>query len=128
MEVQSMDKEDAVREKGIYHVTVVGSGVNFLLLLFKFFAGIVGHSAAMLADAVHSLSDFVTDIIVIVCASLPNRKMRGTITDMVNMRHWQQPLSVLYYFLSVLGFCGTALHPFIIFCMEVLCRNRGCWH
>ncbi|MCQ9353646.1 cation diffusion facilitator family transporter, partial [Corynebacterium sp. 209RC1] len=45
---------------------VVGSVVNFLLLVFKFFAGIVGHSAAMLADAVHSLSDFITDIIVIV--------------------------------------------------------------
>ena len=37
-----------------------------LLLLFKFMAGIVGHSAAMVADAVHSLSDFVTDIIVLV--------------------------------------------------------------
>lgn len=37
-----------------------------LLLLFKFVAGFVGHSAAMVADAVHSLSDFVTDIIVLV--------------------------------------------------------------
>ena len=73
MEVQSMDKEDAAREKGIYHVTVVGSGVNFLLLLFKFFAGIVGHSAAMLADAVHSLSDFVTDIIVIVFVRISSK-------------------------------------------------------
>lgn len=68
-----MDKEDAAREKGIYHVTVVGSGVNFLLLLFKFFAGIVGHSAAMLADAVHSLSDFVTDIIVIVFVRISSK-------------------------------------------------------
>lgn len=66
MEIQAQNKEDATREKGIYRVTVVGSIVNFLLLLFKFFAGIAGHSAAMLADAVHSLSDFVTDIIVIV--------------------------------------------------------------
>lgn len=65
MEIQAQNKEDATREKGIYRVTVVGSIVNFLLLLFKFFAGIAGHSAAMLADAVHSLSDFVTDIIVI---------------------------------------------------------------
>lgn len=129
MEVQPMDKEDAAREKGIYHVTVVGSGVNFLLLLFKFFAGIVGHSAAMLADAVHSLSDFVTDIIVIVFVRISSKpEDEGTITDMVNMRHWQQPLSALYYFLSVSGFFGTALYPFIIFCMEVLCRNRGCWH
>ncbi len=37
-----------------------------MLLLFKFVAGIVGHSAAMVADAVHSLSDFVTDVIVLV--------------------------------------------------------------
>ena len=45
---------------------MVGGTVNVMLLLFKFVAGIVGHSAAMIADAVHSLSDFVTDIIVLV--------------------------------------------------------------
>ncbi len=45
---------------------MVGGAVNVVLLLFKFVAGIVGHSAAMVADAVHSLSDFVTDIIVLV--------------------------------------------------------------
>ena len=47
-------------------MTLVGGAVNVILLLFKFVAGIVGHSAAMGADAVHSLSDFVTDIIVLV--------------------------------------------------------------
>ena len=61
-----MESEKSSREKGIYKVTIVGSVVNFLLLVFKFFAGITGHSAAMLADAVHSLSDFITDIVVIV--------------------------------------------------------------
>ena len=61
-----MQSEKSSREKGIYKVTIVGSIVNFLLLVFKFFAGIAGHSAAMLADAVHSLSDFITDIVVIV--------------------------------------------------------------
>ena len=45
---------------------MAGGAVNVVLLLFKFVAGIVGHSAAMIADAVHSLSDFVTDIIVLV--------------------------------------------------------------
>jgi cation diffusion facilitator family transporter len=54
------------RNKEIYKVTMVGGAVNVVLLLFKFVAGIVGHSAAMIADAVHSLSDFVTDIIVLV--------------------------------------------------------------
>ena len=54
------------REKSIFKVTWIGSIVNFLLLVFKFIAGILGHSSALIADAVHSLSDFVTDIIVIV--------------------------------------------------------------
>ena len=53
------------RNKEIYKVTLVGGIVNIILLLFKFVAGIMGHSAAMIADAVHSLSDFLTDIIVI---------------------------------------------------------------
>ena len=54
------------RNKEIYKVTLVGSAINVVLLIFKFVAGFVGHSAAMVADAVHSLSDFVTDIIVLV--------------------------------------------------------------
>lgn len=54
------------RNREIYQVTLVGGVVNVILLLFKFVAGIVGHSAAMVADAVHSLSDFITDIIVLV--------------------------------------------------------------
>lgn len=46
-------------------VTWVGLFVNLGLTLFKLFAGIVGSSAAMVADAVHSLSDFLTDVVVI---------------------------------------------------------------
>lgn len=56
----------AVREKELTRVTLVGSLGNLTLMAFKFVAGIVGHSAAMMADAVHSLSDFLTDLIVIV--------------------------------------------------------------
>ena len=54
------------RNREIYKVTLVGGVVNVVLLLFKFIAGILGHSAAMVADAVHSLSDFVTDVVVLV--------------------------------------------------------------
>lgn len=61
------------REKQIYKVTLAGGAVNVLLLIFKFLAGILGHSAAMLADAIHSLSDFVTDLIVIVFIHLSGR-------------------------------------------------------
>ncbi len=58
----SFEKERAAKAN---LVTLVGSLLNLLLTLFKFFAGIVGRSSAMLADAFHSLSDFVTDLVVI---------------------------------------------------------------
>ena len=58
--------EKMSRERQIYKVTIVGSIANFVLLVFKFVAGVLGKSSAMIADAVHSLSDFVTDIIVLV--------------------------------------------------------------
>ena len=54
------------RQKEIFKVTLVGSAANVLLTVFKFVAGIVGHSAAMTADAVHSLSDLLTDAVVLV--------------------------------------------------------------
>ena len=54
------------REKEIYKVTLVGGVANLLLVGFKFIAGTVGHSGAMLADAVHSLSDFLTDVVVLI--------------------------------------------------------------
>ena len=54
------------REDQIARVTLAGSVVNLLLVGVKFVAGIAGHSAAMISDAVHSLSDFVTDIVLLV--------------------------------------------------------------
>ena len=54
------------REDEIARVTLVGSVVNVLLVGLKAVAGVAGHSAAMVSDAVHSLSDFVTDIVVLV--------------------------------------------------------------
>ena len=54
------------REDAIARVTLTGSVVNLLLVGLKAVAGLVGHSAAMISDAVHSLSDFVTDIVVLV--------------------------------------------------------------
>lgn len=61
------------RNKEIYKVTLVGGAVNVVLLVFKFVAGILGHSAAMVADAVHSLSDFVTDVIVLVFVRISSK-------------------------------------------------------
>lgn len=59
------DKTTDIRTKQIYRVTLLGMFVNMLLFVFKLVAGIIGRSGAMIADAVHSASDFATDIVVL---------------------------------------------------------------
>lgn len=61
------------REKEIFSVTLKGSAVNALLILLKFLAGFLGRSSAMVADAVHSLSDFISDIIVLVFVKIAGK-------------------------------------------------------
>ena len=46
-------------------VTLIGALVNGLLILIKFIAGIFGQSQALIADAVHSVSDLFTDAVVL---------------------------------------------------------------
>ena len=65
--------ETIIRKRELMRITFVGSVGNLILLLFKFVAGIWGHSSAMLADAVHSLSDFVTDVVVIVFVNISSK-------------------------------------------------------
>ena len=66
-----MDEKQRLRE--VYKVTLAGSVINVLLLVVKFAAGILGHSAAMIADAIHSLTDFATDVVVLVFVKLGNK-------------------------------------------------------
>lgn len=54
------------RAKEAKKITFIGSIVNLILSAAKLAGGIVGNSAAMLADAVHSISDFATDLVVLV--------------------------------------------------------------
>lgn len=61
------------REKEIYRVTLIGTVVNAVLIVLKFIAGIFGKSSAMIADAVHSLSDFITDVIVLVFVKIAGK-------------------------------------------------------
>ena len=68
----------STREKQIYKVTAVGSVVNIFLTAFKFVAGILGRSSAMVADAVHSLSDLVTDVIVVVFVKTASKPVDRT--------------------------------------------------
>ncbi|CAM9824229.1 unnamed protein product [Discosporangium mesarthrocarpum] len=51
------------RAREVDTITWLGALVNVGLAGFKFFAGILGHSAAMIADAGHSLSDLLSDAV-----------------------------------------------------------------
>ncbi len=101
--MQTLDTESTMREREIYRVTIVGSIVNFLLLVFKFFAGIAGHSAAMLADAVHSLSDFITDIIVILFVRL-SAKPEDEGHDYGHGKYETLATAIIGIFLVLVGF------------------------
>lgn len=62
---QSTDMKSGARERRIYQVTLYGAIANIVLCAAKLAAGIIGRSSAMVADGVHSLSDLITDFIVI---------------------------------------------------------------
>ena len=61
------------RTSGIKNATIKGSIGNFVLVLFKLAAAKMANSPAMLADAIHSLSDFITDIIVLIFVNISGK-------------------------------------------------------
>ncbi|MFI3285248.1 MAG: cation diffusion facilitator family transporter [Rikenellaceae bacterium] len=63
----------STRESRIYNVTLWGCIVNIILAIAKAAAGIVGRSGAMMADAVHSLSDLASDVVVILFVKLASK-------------------------------------------------------
>jgi cation diffusion facilitator family transporter len=46
-------------------ITIIGTLVNIILILLKIIGGILGKSQGLIADAVHSVSDLFTDVIVL---------------------------------------------------------------
>ncbi|MCQ2178148.1 MAG: cation diffusion facilitator family transporter [Bacteroidales bacterium] len=62
------------RERTIARVTLWGAFFNLLLTLLKMLAGIFGRSSAMVADAVHSLSDLVSDLVVVVMIRISSKE------------------------------------------------------
>lgn len=61
------------REKAIFQVTLIGSIVNAALIVLKLTAGILGRSSALIADGIHSLTDFITDVIVLIFVKLSGK-------------------------------------------------------
>lgn len=58
-------------------VTWLSVGINVALTLGKLAVGVFGRSAAMIADALHSLSDFATDFAVMIGMRLAGRPQDG---------------------------------------------------
>lgn len=65
---------DKIKSEVIFRTTLRSAVINVFLLVFKYVAGFLGHSAAMIADATHSLSDLITDIIVLIFSKLKIRE------------------------------------------------------
>ena len=61
------------REKEIRRITIAGAVVNIVLTTLKIIAGILGRSAAMIADGVHSLSDLFSDVIVLIFTHISSK-------------------------------------------------------
>lgn len=61
------------REEQISRVTWLGMAINAALTAFKIIAGVVGRSSAMIADGVHSLSDFISDIVILTFLKISNK-------------------------------------------------------
>jgi cation diffusion facilitator family transporter len=60
------------------HVSYISIVINILLSAFKLFAGIIGHSAAMISDAIHSASDVFSTFIVIIGIHISNKASDST--------------------------------------------------
>ncbi len=54
-------------------VTFVNAGINTVLSFFKILVGYFGHSHALLADGLHSLSDLICDALVLIAAKIGGR-------------------------------------------------------
>ncbi len=69
----NIQADNKSREAQIDKVTLAGTAVNIFLTVLKFGVGILGRSSAMIADAIHSLSDLLTDVVVLVFVHLGSK-------------------------------------------------------
>jgi len=73
MSTTTQQQELQERATAVKRCTWLGFGVNGALSILKLIAGVMGNSGAMIADGVHSISDFVTDVIVIIFVGVSAR-------------------------------------------------------
>lgn len=68
-----MWKNLSPRTRAMYRITLLGASVNVGLMAAKLIVGILGNSVALVADAIHSLSDFLTDVVMLACVGLAQK-------------------------------------------------------
>jgi len=62
------------REQTISRVTIWGAIGNMVLSVLKLVAGLLGRSSAMVADAIHSMTDLVSDVIVLIMVKISSKE------------------------------------------------------
>jgi cation diffusion facilitator family transporter len=67
-QVDSRERQQQQRYRVTQRATLVGAGVNLLLAVVKILFGVIGHSQSLLADGLHSLSDLLSDGLVLFAA------------------------------------------------------------
>ena len=67
-------KEEQDMKKAALRVSAVSIAWNVILSLFKLLAGIIGHSGAMISDAVHSAADVFSTIVVILGVNIASKQ------------------------------------------------------
>lgn len=62
------------RQQASRTTTLIGAAVNIVLTAIQILLGVIGHSQALIADGLHTLSDLVTDILVLVAVKHSSQK------------------------------------------------------
>ena len=67
-------ERNAAQQKVAERVTLIGAVVDGLLGLLKVLVGLLSHSSALIADGIHSLSDLLTDVLVVVVIRISGKE------------------------------------------------------
>lgn len=102
MERQLANTTDTCRLRAIYRITWVGFAANLALAAGKLAAGIAGRSGAMIADSVHSFSDLITDVVVLVFAKL-SAKPKDATHDFGHGKYETLATVIISLFLAFVG-------------------------
>lgn len=108
----------------IRQVTIIGAVINVILSIIKLSAGLLGNSHALIIDAVHSLSDLVTDILVIAASAIAARK-----PDRLHPYGYQryETLTVIIFGALLIGVAGAIVFESITRALSTESQSAPSW-